>query len=176
MPSCQYRNFNNKNKKVSWSYYLYNGNLQTLKDCFMLRWTPDARPTNSISIKLEIRSKVGVFWFKMCSTDHNKILQTPWQCDYRNVYKISVRSAEYVMNKSITKFHWISKLIVISLVGWNAFVFMRLKKSWWNLTNIIFKYIYFNQWNPMHVGFTTTRMIKCTFLDSLRPSDTYMHQ
>ena len=32
---------------------------------------PGARPTNDISIELEIRPKFAVLWFKMHSTDRN---------------------------------------------------------------------------------------------------------
>ena len=41
--------------------------------------SPGARPTNDISIELEIRSKFAVLWFKMYSTDHNEILHTSRQ-------------------------------------------------------------------------------------------------
>ena len=63
-------------------------------------------------------SRFQVLLFKMHSTDHNEILHTSLQCYCRDVCKILLWSAEYVMNKSITKFHWISNLIEISSVGW----------------------------------------------------------
>ena len=78
---------------------------------------PGARPTNDISIEFEIRPKYAVLWFKMYSADHNGILHTSRQCNCRDVCKISLWSAEYVMNKTITKFHWISNSIETSLVG-----------------------------------------------------------
>ena len=51
-------------------------------------------------------------------TDHNKILHMSWQCYWHEVCKILLWSAKYVMNKSITNFHWISNSIEISFVGW----------------------------------------------------------
>ena len=79
---------------------------------------PGARPTMWISIEFEIRSKFGVLWFKMCSTDHNEILHMSRQYYCRDKWKNLLRLAEYLMNKSITNFHWISNSIEISLVGW----------------------------------------------------------
>ena len=38
----------------------------------------------------------------------------------RTMYQISLRSAEHVINKSITNFYWISYSIEISLIGWAA--------------------------------------------------------
>ena len=73
------------------------------------------RPTIGISIKFKIRSKFGVLWFKMGSPNHNKIFNYSQQCYCPVVYKISLWSAEYVMNKSITKIHWISNSIKITL-------------------------------------------------------------
>ena len=49
------------------------------------------RPTNDISIEFK--------------NDHNEILHTARQCYYLDMRKL-LWSAEYVMNKSITKFHW----------------------------------------------------------------------
>ena len=66
----------------------------------------------------QIRSKFEVLWFKMSSTNHNKILHMSRQCYCRDMCKILLWSTEYVMNKSITKFHRISNSIEISLVGW----------------------------------------------------------
>ena len=40
---------------------------------------PGARPTNDMSIELEIRPKYAVLWFEMYSTDHNDILYTSRQ-------------------------------------------------------------------------------------------------
>ena len=58
----------------------------------------DARSTDGISIEYEIRSKFAVLWFKMCSTDYNEILRTWRQYYCRGVYKMSLWSAEHVMN------------------------------------------------------------------------------
>ena len=46
---------------------------------------PGALPTNAISIEFEIWPKFAVLWFKMCSTDHNKILHTSRQYNCRDV-------------------------------------------------------------------------------------------
>ena len=80
------------------------------------RW-PGARPTNGISIEFKIPSNFVVPWFKSFPTDHNEILHTPGQCYCRDVCTIMLWSVESVMNKSISKFHWISNSIEISLVG-----------------------------------------------------------
>ena len=72
--------------------------------------------TDDISIDFEIRSKCAVLWFKMYSTDHNIILHMLQQCYSHDVCKILLWSADHIMNKSITKFHWISNSIEISLV------------------------------------------------------------
>ena len=53
----------------------------------------------------------------MYSADRNRILHTSWQCSCRDVCKISLWLAEYLMNKTITKFHCISNSIKTSLVG-----------------------------------------------------------
>ena len=49
------------------------------------------------------------------STDHNEILHTSQQLHYRDMCKFSLSLAKYDMNKTITKFHWISNLIKISV-------------------------------------------------------------
>ena len=61
--------------------------------------------------------KFGVLWFEICSTDLKEILHTPRQLHCRDVCKFSLWSAENIMNKAITSFHWISNSIEISLVG-----------------------------------------------------------
>ena len=83
----------------------------------LVRQSPGAHPTDVILTKFEIRSKVVVLWFEMFSTDHNEILHMSRQCYCHDVCKILLWWVEYVLNKSITKFHWISNLIEISLVG-----------------------------------------------------------
>ena len=52
--------------------------------------SPGARPTNDISIELEIRPNFAVPWFKMCSTDPNEIVHTSRQLHCRDVCKISL--------------------------------------------------------------------------------------
>ena len=51
---------------------------------------PGTRPTNDISIEFVIRPKIAVLWFKIYSTDHNKILHMSRQCNCRDVCKISL--------------------------------------------------------------------------------------
>ena len=63
------------------------------------------------------KKKIEVLWFEICSADHSDIFPTSRQCYCRDVCKISLRSAEYVMSKSIAKFHWIPKSVEIPLVG-----------------------------------------------------------
>ena len=60
----------------------------------MIYSIPGARPTNDISIEFEIWSKFAVLGFQMYSTDHNDILHTSWQCNYRDVCKMSLWSVE----------------------------------------------------------------------------------
>ena len=78
--------------------------------------SPGARPTNGIFDRIRNRSKFALFWFEICSTDHNELLHRSRQCYCRDISKISLSAAEYVMKKSVTKFHWISNSIEISLV------------------------------------------------------------
>ena len=80
----------------------------------------DTLPTNSISIEFEIRSRFAMLWFKMYSLDHNNILHTSRQCYCRDVCNILLWSAAYVMNKSVTNFHWFSNSIEIPLAGMAA--------------------------------------------------------
>ena len=75
---------------------------------------PGTRPTNGIFDW--IRSSIK-FWFKTCSTNHKEILHTSRQLHCCDMCKILLWLAEHVMNKSITKFHWISNFIELSLVG-----------------------------------------------------------
>ena len=72
-------------------------------------------PTNRISIEFKIQSDFAMLWFKMCSTDHNKMLHTSRQCYCYDVCKSSLWSVEYIMKQRI---HWIKNSIEISLVGW----------------------------------------------------------
>ena len=87
-------------------------------------WSPGPRPTNDISIDLEIRSKFQVQWFKMYSTDHNKILHTSWQCNCCDFSKISLWSIEYIFNYSTPTFDRISNSIEMLLLGWGPGLFM----------------------------------------------------
>ena len=52
-----------------------------------------AHPTNDILFKFEIESKFLVLWFKISSTDHNKIFHMSRQCYCRDMYKILLWSA-----------------------------------------------------------------------------------
>ena len=64
------------------------------------RRPPGARPTNDIWIEFKIRPKFQVMLFKMYSTDHNEVLHTSWQCNCRNVCKISLGSVDCILNLS----------------------------------------------------------------------------
>ena len=77
------------------------------------RWA-GACPTYGISILFGIWSNIAVLWFKIWSTNHNKILRTSRQCYCREVCKISLWSVEYVMNKSIRRLHWISNSLSVA--------------------------------------------------------------
>ena len=58
-----------------WLHFQLPGNTKVAQGVEII---PHGRPgtclTCSILIEFEIQSKFGVLWFKMCSTDHNKIL------------------------------------------------------------------------------------------------------
>ena len=71
---------------------------QVNTDCSWLQSQPGARPTNDISIEFEIRPKFAVLWFKIYSTDPNDILHTSWQCNCRDVSKISLWSVKHILN------------------------------------------------------------------------------
>ena len=78
---------------------------------------PGGRPTKNILIKFEIWPKYVVLWFKMYSTNHNKILHTSRQCNCRDVCKISLWLVEQILNYSTPNFNRFSNSIEISLVG-----------------------------------------------------------
>ena len=59
---------------------------------------PGARLTNDFSIEFEIRPNFVVLWFKMRSTDHNKILHISRQCNCCEVCKISLWSVKHILN------------------------------------------------------------------------------
>ena len=65
---------------------------------------PDAHPTNGISIEFEIRPKFPLSWFKMYSTNHNKILHMSRQCNCCDMCKMSLWSAKQILNKSTPNF------------------------------------------------------------------------
>ena len=75
---------------------------------------PDARPTNAILIEFGLRQKFAVLLFKMCSTDHNEILQTSRQCNCKQ--KFIVISGAY-FKEGTPNFDRISNSIEIPLVG-----------------------------------------------------------
>ena len=70
---------------------------------------PGARPTNGISIEFEIRPTFAVLWFE-CAQPITTKFCTPHDgvTVGREVCATLLWSVEYVMNKSITAFHWIS--------------------------------------------------------------------
>ena len=100
---------------------------------------PSVHPTNGIAIEYEIQSKFTVLWFKIYSTNHNKILYTSRQCHYCDMCKTLLWSVEYVINKSITNFHWLSNSIEVLLVGWAAGIQIVLYLTpWWSWNGNIF--------------------------------------
>ena len=82
---------------LGWNFFI----TETIIDSMVL---PGTCPTDGILIEFEIRSQFAVLWFKICSTNHRKILHMSQQCYCRDMCKILLWSAKYVMNKSITKF------------------------------------------------------------------------
>ena len=71
---------------------------------------PVPHPINDISIEFEIRPKFEVVWFKIYSTDYNKILHI-------DVCKKSLWSVEHVLNHSTPNFYQILNSIEMPLVG-----------------------------------------------------------
>ena len=69
---------------------------------------PGTRPTNVISIELEIRSNFGVLWFKICFTDQKKNLHTSRQYTCHDLYNISLWSVAYIPNQNTGNFWEIS--------------------------------------------------------------------
>ena len=61
-------------------------------------YCPGAHLTNYISIGFKIRPIFAVLWFKMFSTDHNKILHISRPLHRRDVCKIPLRSVEHISN------------------------------------------------------------------------------
>ena len=66
-----------------------------------------------------IQYKFALLWFKMWSTDHNEIVNISRQCYCRDVCNILLWAAKWTMNKSMTKFRWISNSVEVSLL-WRA--------------------------------------------------------
>ena len=65
----------------------------------MLRWHhPGPHRTNDISIEFEMRSKLGVVWFQICSIYCNEILHTSRHVHCRDMCKISLWSVEHLLN------------------------------------------------------------------------------
>ena len=78
---------------------------------------PGGRPTNDISIELEIQWKFVMLLFITYLVDHNEMLHTPRQWHCRDVHKMWLWSAEHILNQSTAKSDRISNSIEISLVG-----------------------------------------------------------
>ena len=87
-----------------------------------------ARPTNAISIEFEQNLE---FWFKIYLIDHNEILHTSRQLHCRDVCKISLWSAKYILNQSTANFDRNSNSIEIALVGRAHGVFTHVTQ-WWS--------------------------------------------
>ena len=78
---------------------------------------PGARPTNDVSIEFKIQWNFVMVLFITYSADHNEILHTSRQIHCRDVCKIPLWLAEYILNQSTAYFGLISNSIEISLVG-----------------------------------------------------------
>ena len=81
---------------------------------------PGPHPTDDILIQFEIRPRFEVFWFKMFSTDRNKILHMSRQCNCHDMCKFCCDRLNY----STPNFDQISNSIKIPLVhgtgGWSG--------------------------------------------------------
>ena len=102
---------------LSWNSLTERARVENIRQTVSEDVLPGARLTIDISIEFEFRSKLGAFQFKICFTNHKKILHTSRQLHYRDVCKISLWSVEYILNKSTAHFGRISNSIEISLVG-----------------------------------------------------------
>ena len=77
-----------------------NGKSSAVSNAACTVITAGPHPTNGISIEFEIRSKLGLFYFKICSTDHNDILRhTSRQMHCRDVCNILLWSVEYILSR-----------------------------------------------------------------------------
>ena len=74
-----------------------------------------ARPTNDISIELEIQQHFVMILFIIYSADHNGILHTSRQIHYHNVRKILLWSVDHILKHSTPKFDRISSSVEIPL-------------------------------------------------------------
>ena len=63
---------------------------------------PGARPTNEISIEIEIQWNLVMFWFITYSANHNSILHTSRHC--RDVRKILLWSVEQILTRELRIF------------------------------------------------------------------------
>ena len=75
------------------------------------------RPTNNVSIEIEIRWNVTMLLFIVYSLDHREILHTSRQSYCREESNNSLWSVGYSLHKSTTNFERISNSIEIPLVG-----------------------------------------------------------
>ena len=83
----------------------------------LIQVQPGNSPTNNILIKFEIQWSFVMFFFITYAADHNEIVHTSRQCNYRDMCKISLWSVERILNQSTANFDWISNSIEIALVG-----------------------------------------------------------
>ena len=70
-----------------------------------------ARPTNDISIELEIWPKFALICFRMYSTDYDEILHLSRQCKCCAICKISLWLVEHILSWSTPNFYRISNSI-----------------------------------------------------------------
>ena len=121
------RYLSNHSLKLAWKLPKLISNLPGASE---LKW--------AVSNYNKVRTCVCISWYILWyliwnfSTDHNEILRMSQHLHCCNMSKISLWWDEYVMNKSITKFHWILKFIEILLVGWP--LLWQLAKAKWHIT------------------------------------------
>ena len=91
---------------------------------------PGAHPTSGISIEFEIRSKLGVLWFKICPADHNENVYTSRQCKCREQNFVVIRRICYEQEhfKVSLKFEF-DRNIVSGTGAW--YVLLRFKFVHW---------------------------------------------
>ena len=81
------------------------------------RLKPGLAPVPLTVLRSNSKFDQNMVRFKICSNNHTEILHTSRQLHCRDVYKISLRPAEYILSQSTANFARISNSMDISLVG-----------------------------------------------------------